>query len=518
MNGAERLIQTLLDAGIDTCFANPGTSEMHLVAALDRLPGMHCVLALFEGVATGAADGYARMAGKPAVTLLHLGPGLGNGLANLHNAKKARSPMINIVGDHATWHRQYDAPLTADVEGVAAPMSDWVHTCTGADRVSADTRAAIAASKSGAGGIATLIMPADCAWSEASDDPTSLQNSPTAASVPADRIAAAAEILMGGGNSAFLIGGSALCEPGLSIAARIAACTGARLMGPTSDARAERGAGRPIVTRLPYPVDQAIALTASIETVVLCGASDPVAFFAYPDKPSLILPDACKRFALATRDDDLTAILRALEIAVDAQDAKFPLQSRAPTEAPSGALTLDGLGRSLAALIPENSILVDEAISSGFVLLPLLRGAAAHDHLQLTGGAIGSGLPMALGAAIAAPDRKTVCLQADGSGMYTLQALWSMAREKTDVVVVILANRSYGTLHGELRNVGVNTAGPNALAMMDLSDPIINWVPMAEAMGVFGERCTDLDSFNKAFTQAMARPGPYLIEAVLQVS
>lgn len=515
MNGAERLIGTLLDEGIDTCFANPGTSEMHLVAALDRVPGMRCVLTLFEGVATGAADGYARMAGKPAVTLLHLGPGLGNGLANLHNARKAGTPMINIVGDHATWHSQYDAPLTSDVEGVAAPMSDWVHTCTGADRVAADTLAAIAASGQGSGSIATLILPADCAWTDSAEEAPASPPAPTRASVPDDRVKAAARMLQGGGNRALIIGGPALCEPGLSIAARIAAHTGARLLGPTSGARAERGAGRPVVQRIPYPVDMALAQTADLDSAVLCGAPDPVAFFAYPGKPSRILPEDCDRLALAGSDDDLTATLRALERALGAAEAEIPLQERAPTTPPGGEMTLDGLGRSLAALIPDNAILVDEAISSSFVMLPLLRGAAPHDHLQLTGGAIGLGLPMALGASIAAPDRRTVCLQADGSGMYTVQALWSMARERTDVTVVLLANQRYDTLHGELRNVGVNTAGPNAMAMLDLSDPVIEWVPLAASMGVPAERCTDLDGFNAAFVRAVNQPGPNLLEVIL---
>ena len=516
MNGAERLIKNLVDAGVDTCFANPGTSEMHLVAALDRVPGMHCVLALFEGVATGAADGYARIAGKPAATLLHLGPGLGNGLANLHNAKKAHTPMINIVGDHATWHRQYDAPLTADIEGIATPVSDWVHTCGAASMVGADTRAAIAASTKGAGGIATLILPADCAWSESTDNAPAQPGVPAAGPVSASHIAAAARILQGRGNRALFIGDSALRDPGLSIAARIAARTKARLMGPTSAARAERGAGRPIVTRIPYPVDSAVALTSDLHSAVFCGMADPVAFFAYPGKPSLILPDECERFTLAARDDDLTATLLALESLLDAQDAEVSIERRSSYAPNNGPLTLENLGKSLAAQIPENAILVDEAISSGFVLLPLLRGAAKHDHLQLTGGAIGDGLPMALGAAIAAPDRQTVCLQADGSGMYSLQALWSMAREKTNVIIVILANRTYETLYGELQKVGVNTAGPNAKSMLDLGNPIINWVSLANGMGVPGEQCADTKHFNTVFAHAKTQSGPYLIEAVLQ--
>ena len=167
MNGAESLVRTLVAGGVDVCFSNPGTSEMHFVAALDRVEGMRCVLGLFEGVVTGAADGYFRMKGTPASTLLHLGPGLANGLANLHNAKKANSGIVNIVGQHATHHIGYNAPLTSDIEGLARPMSAWVRTSPDAKSVSADGAAAIAAARSAPPQIATLILPADTAWNEA---------------------------------------------------------------------------------------------------------------------------------------------------------------------------------------------------------------------------------------------------------------------------------------------------------------------------------------------------------------
>src|ERR1700689_4904765 len=231
MNGAESLVRTLVAGGVDVCFANPGTSEMHFVAALDRVEGMRCVLGLFEGVVTGAADGYARMTGLPASTLLHLAPGLGNGLANLHNASRARSPIVNVIGDHATYHKQYDAPLNADIEGIARAYSKFLRTSKSALEVAADGAAAVAAARTAPGQIATLILPADTAWNEGSGIAPA-ESVPPPSPVASAAVDGAAALLRTGKPTAIVIDGAALRRAGLVIAGRIAAATGATLLTP----------------------------------------------------------------------------------------------------------------------------------------------------------------------------------------------------------------------------------------------------------------------------------------------
>ena len=514
MNGAESLVRTLVDGGVDVCFANPGTSEMHFVAALDRVDGMRCVLGLFEGVVTGAADGYARMADKPAATLLHLGPGLANGLANLHNAVKASTPMVNIVGDHATYHRSYDAPLTSDIETAAKPFSGWVHTSPDARSVAADGAAAIAAALTPPGRVATLILPADTAWNEGSG-PASVPTVPGRASVSGDAVDAAARILRSGAPTVLLLAAAALRERGLELAGRIAAATGARLMAQTFNARIERGAGRVPIERVPYPVDAAVAALAGFRHVILVGAKQPVAFFAYPDKPSLLTAPDAQIHVLARPEEDLVGALEALADAVGAGRHAAPVAALALPVPPTGAVTPEAISLSLGALLPEHAIVVDEAVSSGRAFFPPTRTARPHAWLQNMGGSIGLGLPMATGAALACPERKTVCLQADGSGMYTLQALWTMAREGLDVTIVLFANRTYAILRGELANVGAQNVGRKALDMLDIGRPDLDWVSLAKGMGVPGARVTDMAEFNRRFAEGLATPGPYLVEAVL---
>jgi acetolactate synthase-1/2/3 large subunit len=516
MNGADALVGTLIAGGVDTCFANPGTSEMHLVAALDRASSVRCVLGLFEGVVTGMADGYARMAGKPAATLLHLGPGLGNALANLHNAKKARSPMINVVGEHATYHRAYDAPLTSDVAGIAGPVSHWVRMSETAAGLGTDTARAIEAAQTAPGGIATLIVPADAAWGEGGVvAPVAAPRAPAAPDEKA--LEEAARILRKGAGAALYIGGAALREPGLGLAARIAAKTGVRLLAPTSAARAHVGAGLPAVERVPYPIALARQTLADVGDLVLLGADAPVAFFAYPGQPSLPTAPDCRIHRAVAVDEDVIAGLEALADLLDARGAAPRLQAAAaPTPvAGTGALDLASVAALVAPALPEDAVLVDESITSSFLLLPAMRGAAPHDFLQLTGGAIGIGLPLATGAAIGAPGRKVYCLQADGSGMYTPQALWTQAREGLDVVTIILANRAYATLRGEFKSVGIDNPGENALRMLDLSQPELRWTDLARSMGVEAVRAETPAQFQAALDAAKRHKGPFLIEALI---
>jgi acetolactate synthase-1/2/3 large subunit len=515
MNGAESLVRTLVVNGVDVCFTNPGTSEMHFVAALDKVEGMRCVLGLFEGVVTGAADGYYRMAGKPAATLLHLGPGLGNGLANLHDAKKAGSGIVNIVGEHATYHLKHDAPLTADIEGVARPMSHWVRTSANSRALAADCARAIHEARQAPGRIATLIAPADTAWNDA-DGPAEAEPPAAPRTVSGDAIDAAARALHSGEPSILMLGGAALRGNALEHAGRIAAKTGCRLLSEFNNARAEAGAGRVRVDRLPYPVDGALAALAGTRRLVIAGAKAPVSFFAYPGKPSVLTPQDCAVTPLAGTADDLEHALEALASALGAtRTPPAHVGERVRTALPEGDLTADGIAAVLAALLPENAVVIDESVSTGRNFGPYFTGAAPHDWLNIMGGSIGWGLPAATGAAIAAPERKVVALEGDGSGMYTLQALWTMARENLDVTVIVLANRAYQILRGELRNMGAGAPGQRATDMLTLDRPNLDWVSLARGHGVEGSRAVSLGAFAGALRAAFSRRGPYLIELAL---
>lgn len=515
MTGADSLIQTALAAGVDVCFANPGTTEMPLVAALDRAPRMRALLGLFEGVCTGAADGYARMAGRPALALLHLGPGLANGLANLHNARRAGVPVLLVVGDHATWHLGADPPLASDIVSLANPVSGWVRTVRRPADVAADTAAALEAACAPPGRVATLIVPADCQWEEVQGTPVAVRTS-APAPVSQDRVEAAAQGLRGlAGGGALLVGGAALDARGLRAAARVRAACGTRVLHDTFVTRLERGAGLPESERLPYFPEQAAAALAGLRALVLCGAREPVAFFGYPGQPSLLAPDGCQRIPLAAPEEDG---IRALEALADALGAPAhpPAAASHPRPAlPSGALDGAKLGQVLAALQPEGAVVVDEGLTSSAPWFAASAAAPPHTVLGLTGGAIGQGLPCAAGAAVACPGRKVIALQADGSGMYTLQALWTMAREGLDVVVVVCANRSYRILQVELARAGIAEPGPAARALADLGRPELDWTALARGLGVPGTRVADADTFAKELARALAEPGPTLIEALL---
>ena len=526
-NGAESLVRTLLDGGVDVCFTNPGTSEMHFVAALDRIEGMRCVLGLFEGVVTGAADGYYRMAGKPASTLLHLGPGLANGLANLHNARKAGSGIVNVVGDHATAHVALDAPLTSDIEGVARPMSHWVHTSRSADDIAADGARSVLEANAPPGRIATLILPADTAWNPVGRAPEAGSAARMAAQIAEARrrapaapeaVRAAAQTLRGEGPTLLLLGGVALQPAALEIAGRIAAKTGCTLMSEFYTARLARGAGRVAAPRLPYVIDAALKALAPFRRIVLAGTVRPVGFFAYPGKPGLLAPPGAELVTLASVDQDLEGALAALADACGASatpPAGIPARAAAPGASPSGPLSPEGIAAVVAARLPEQAIVIDEAVTTGRGFGAATVGAAPHDWLTGMGGAIGFGLPVAVGAAIAAPDRKVLALEGDGSAMYTPQALWTIAREGLDVTTVIFANRSYKILHGELAGVGAGTAGPRATDMLTLDRPALDWVALARGMGVEAVRVDELGAFDKALRDALGRKGPALIEVVL---
>ncbi len=522
-NGADVLVDTLLANEVDVCFANPGTSEMHFVAALDRKPRMRCVLGLFEGVVSGAADGYARMADKPACTLLHTGPGMANALANMHNARRANTPMVNIVGDHASYHLHFDAPLTSDIESLARPMSKWVGRVRNVNEVAQRAAEAIHESRSLGGGVTTLILPADAAWSSTSATPVQARSNETLA-LDGDALRRSVAALQAGadGSTLILLSGRALREDGLALAQSIAERTGAHLLAQQSNARTQRGKGRVAIERIPYSVDLAVKLLAPYKRVVLVNAKAPVAFFAYPGKPGSMLAPDCEVIQLSPLGTDAMDSLRHLADAVGAGARPQSLQAR-PGQQPSDQLDWSAatpinpqtFAQAMAALIPDNAIVCDETVSSGRDFFRYTMQAAPHDYLQITGGAIGNGIPLATGAAVACPDRKVVLMQADGSAMYTVQGLWTQAREQLDVLNIILSNRTYAILRGEFKSVGAGTPGENACRMLDLDNPSINWVQMANASGMEAVRVSNIAEFGAAMRSALQRKGPFLIEAVL---
>ncbi len=517
-NGAQALMKTLVDAGIEVCFTNPGTSEMHFVAALDSEPRMRAVLALFEGVATGAADGYARMADKPAATLLHLGCGLGNGLANLHNARKGKVPMINIVGDHATYHVPYDAQLQSDIETVARNVSPgFVRTAKTTADLCKDAVDAIAVARGLPGQVATLILPADVSWGEGGNPcPPPPQHRPDGADDAT--VATIAGAIHSGKKTALLLGGRALREPSLLAAARIAAHSGVKLLAEVFPTRLERGAGLPTVERIAYLAELAGVQLAEFELLILVDAKAPVSFFAYPGKKSYLVPDSCTVLTLATPAQDSALSLQKLVHALGATHSEPALQPASRPSRPRGPLSAEKVCKAVGHLLPDNAILIDEAITSGLLLSAMTAGAPRHDLITLTGGAIGQGLPNAVGAAIACPNRPVVALIGDGTAMYTIQSLWTMAREQLNVTAIIFNNASYSVLNVELERVGAAEIGPKAKSQLDLGGPVLNFAQLAQGMGVHAVRATTAEEFNKALEYALAMPGPHLIEAVVPES
>ena len=516
MNGAESMLETLINNGVEVTFSNPGTSEMHMVAAIGKTQGMRSILSLFEGACSGAADGYGRMAGKPACTLLHLGPGLSNASANLHNAYKANSPVINLIGDHATHHKKYDAPLNSDVIGLASPISHWVRSVENAASLPGDAADAVVAANVKPGQIATLIVPADCAWDD-SVEPVAGRDMPTAPEVPQESIRKAAELLKNGKTTILLMSNSALTERCLELADQISQAAGARVLCDTFTSKIARGEGRCPVERLGYFAEQATAQLEDTRQLIMVGTKAPVGFFAYPGKESEFYPKGSTLHTLAEVSEDAEAALQALVDELDAGNIPLRKQKLIKPGLASGALSPETVARAFTELMPTDSIVVDESATAGFLTYPLSETSEPHDWLSLTGGSIGFGLPTSIGAAVACPDRKVICLHGDGGAMYTIQSLWTMARENLDICVVIFANRKYQILQIELARVGAQSMNKKTLDMLDLSNPDLDFVKLAEGMGVKASRATTADEFNKIFETSMKEPGPMLIETMLDV-
>ena len=518
MNGAESLVHTLADSGVEICFGNPGTSEMHFVAALDREPRMRGVLCLSEGVVAGAADGYARMTGNPAATLLHLGPGFANAISFLHNARKAGQPVVNIVGDHATSHSRFaQAPLSSDILAICGSVSDWLHQCQSAKDAAGDGARAVQAARTAPGRIATLVLPADTAWSEAGAPAKPLPVVPAASvdSAVIERIAAA---LSNGKRTALLLRGACLQRRGLEAAGRIAHHSGARLLHDYFTPRMTRGEGLPEVERIPYFAEDIVECLKGLEQIILVGAPPPVTFFAYPDKPSWVTPEGCDLLTLAEPHEDAVAALQAVANRLGAHDTGRVVARVIPELPGHAALDADSMGAIIARLMPDQAIVSDDSLTAGMGLQRSLKHGPCHDWLLLTGGAIGDAPPMAVGAALACPDRKVIAVTGDGAAMYSLPALWTMARERLDVTVIVCANRTYQILNIELGRVGALNPGPKTLAMLDLHDPELDFVKLAQGMGVPASRAATTTEFAAQFAEAMQTKGPRLIEAVLPSS
>ncbi|MDR3004248.1 MAG: acetolactate synthase large subunit, partial [Acidovorax sp.] len=453
MNGAKSLVKTLLAAGIDTCFANPGTSEMHFVAALDQVPGMQCVLGLQENVVTGMADGYYRLAGKPACTLLHCAPGLANGMGNLHNARRARSGIVNIVGDQAVYHRPFDAPLTGDTAGMAQTVSAWVHTSTSTPDLGRDAVEAVRAASTYPGQIATLILPADVSWQEGGvvGQPLQLPQPPA---IDGGAVERAARTLRDNTDVLILLAGPAVLAQGQALAWRVAQATGASVMASYVTSHVARGRGHMQLERVPYNMEAAIKALERFRHIILVNATPPVGFFGYPGMPSAQHRSDAVFQTLSRPDQNPVEALQALVKALGAPEVRMPDPGPRP-EVVRGAPTPEGLAQTLAALMPENAIVSDESISYGRGFYKFTHAAPAHDWLHLAGGAIGDGMPVATGAALGAKkQRRVINLQADGSAMYSLQSLWTQAREQLPVTTIILNNSKYNILIGEYANVG----------------------------------------------------------------
>lgn len=514
MNGAQSLVATLVDQGVDICFANPGTSEMHFLAALEN-PRMRSVLCLFEGVATGAADGWYRMKDKPASTLLHLGPGLANGLANIHNAKRASSGMVNIIGEHSSSHLKYDPPLTSDIEGLARPLSHWVRRADSASTIAWDTANAVAKASEHPGQIATLILPGDTSWQQAG--PAVLPSFAPATRRPPDaaRVAHVARVLRSGEPALIILANKATRAQALVKAGQVASASGARLGSQFFTARIERGAGRVPIERIPYAVGPAQTFLKEFKHIITVETREPVAFFSYPDKPSLLKPAGTLVHPLVDADEDSELAFDMLLEELGAVSAKARLQERIVTPVPSGALNPVSIAHALAAAIPEHAIVVDESLTTGRESMGLTIGAAPHDLINNMGGSIGYATPVATGAALACPDRRVFCMVGDGSAMYTIQSLWTQARENLNITTIIFANNSYAILKAEYANMGAGTPGTRALSMIDIDRPRIDWQAMARSMGVPSVAVDTAEAFHQAMVDSTREPGPSLIEVRL---
>lgn len=515
MNGATALIETLADCGVELCISNPGTSEMHLVQALDRVPRMKSVLALFEGVCTGAADGYGRMMGKPAATLLHLGPGLANGIANLHNARRANTPMINIIGNHPYYHIGFDAPLTSDIDTLARNFSCWIKSCSTAGTLAQDGAdaytAALRQNSGSTGQIATLIMGADAAWGESSGK-VAPNGIPARSKIADATVEAIGKLLLKRGKTMLLLAHHATTPAALEAASKIAGKTGCRLMTGTFPGRIDGGPGRVAVSRLPYFPEQILQTLEGVENLVLVGSQIPASFFAYQDIPGQLLPEGCRVERLCHIEEDAIDALQRLAERTGAETTPVTCFEAKTIGNPSGELSNKTIIQAVASTMPEDLIVCTDS-GGGNAAYPFCQNSAKNSWLSLTGGAIGQGGPCSTGAALACPDRPVLAMLGDGGAAYTNQSFWTQAREGLNVTTVIFANHSYNILNVEYARLGVKEIGDIAASLFDIGNPKINWVDMARSFGVPGASANTAEELTQLLEQSYRTPGPFLIQA-----
>ncbi|MWV26852.1 acetolactate synthase large subunit [Erythrobacter sp. GH3-10] len=513
--GADLLLDSLYDAGARICFANPGTTELSLVSALARDGRMRCVLSLFEGVCTGAADGYARVSGEVPLTLLHLGPGFANGIANLHNARRAGSRIVNLIGDHATWHLEYDAPLTSDIHSLASPVSREVIYLDKPDAIADGVTNAFAATNIAEGGAATIIFPTDVVDAPAPADATALAQVPYSPAPVADaKIESSAKALDEGGDVVVLLGGNALGEAGVRAGGRLAAALGGRLLMEPYPAIVTLGGDLPKVERQAYFPDDVIAQMGE-SRVVLAGARMPISYFGYEGWPSQLVPED-RLVRLAEPGDDAVAALEALADHFDAKAATAPVAAEDVNSPPADKdVSAASIVEELLVQLPEDSIISLEGSTMGGPWLRNAHRAPKHRVITNTGGAIGQGLPCAVGAALAQPDARIVSLQSDGSAQYTLQSLWTMAREGLKVTIIIAANHRYAILQTELNRAGVPLDDKVVANLTKLDHPRVDWVSLAQGYGVEATYARTNGELAEAMRRGLSLDGPMLIQAEL---
>lgn len=514
--GADVMFEALYQGGAEICFANPGTTEMTMVSALARNGKIRSVLSLFEGVCTGAADGYNRVSGKVPLTLLHLGPGFANGIANLHNARRAGSRIINVIGDHATWHLAYDAPLTSDIESLASPVSRQVIRMASTATIVQDVDLAFAATCEAEGGAATLIVPTDVIDAEASRNAQQLVAQPwSGAVVGEERIAEAKAALAGAQDVIVLLGGNALTEAGVRAGAAVAAHLGGRLLMEPYPAIVTLGGDLPAVERQAYFPDDVIAQMGNA-TVVLAGSLMPISYFGYEGWPSQLVAEE-RLVRLAGPEHDAVGALLDLGEALGARTlaVQAAAEPSAPTADRGAALTPPLVVEELLAQLPHDAIISLEGSTLGGPWLRNAHRARRHRVITNTGGAIGQGLPCAVGAALAEPEARVVSLQSDGSAQYTLQALWTMAREKLPVTVIMAANHRYAILQTELTRAEAPLDDAVIAGLTLLDNPRVDWTALAAGYGVKAVRVTTTGELEAALAEGLAHDGPMLIQAEL---
>ena len=515
MNGAAAFFKSIVDNGIDTIFACPGTSEMQVVDEVGY-SNLRVVLCLFENSVTGMADGYARMLDKPALGMVHVTCGLTNALANMHNARIANSRMIIFGGGVHVAH-EVNEPVHSMLQRqpyVAQIAAQCVIEARSPDQLAAAATQALKASNDGAGKIVYVYGPNNAVWGESSFQGKLTSSAEQRQRVSTATISSIADTLKAGKKTAFILDNLALREEGLEILGRIAEGAGGRLFREWLPSRIAMGAGRVRTETLPYGGAEGRELLSEFDQIVLVGAKIPVCPFSYENQPWVKIPENCNVHTLATADHDILAALEELATQLDLPEKASNRYNRKPGEPPTGPLSGNSIVQSLSILMPADSIVLDEAMLENVMFPLLMDGAAPFDFMAACpGGAIGAGPPVACGAAIACPNRKVILLEGDFSLMQGNTALWSMAQHNLDICVINYNNEGSASLSTELARVRQGEAQPKSIELLRIRKPTIDYAAMAESMGVPASRAETAEEFHLQLTKAMSTKGPHFIDA-----